>query len=173
MSDALDVLKRGMSTEIWGQSFYKEAVQRTASKDGKRVFQSLVDEEGKHLSILCGEYAAVSADKGWVSVEEAMEMASSVEPTDIFPDAASAKKLIPDGASDEDALRMAMDFERRGYEQYKKAAEAAGSADARATWEWLAKAEDVHYAFLQETLDYLVSNGAWYYDEKEYPFFYD
>ena len=173
MSDALEVLKKGMSTEIWGQSFYREAVERTEAEDGKQVFQSLVDEEGKHLDIICGEYAAVSADKDWVSIDEAIEMASSVKPTDIFPEASSAKDLIPDGTTDEEALCLAMDFERRGYEQYMAAAESADSPEARATWQYLAKSEDKHYAFLQKTYDYLTTNGQWYFDEQELPIFFD
>ena len=41
---ALTALKKGMSTEIWGQRFYQEAVARTESEQGKRVFRSLVAE---------------------------------------------------------------------------------------------------------------------------------
>ena len=171
MSDALAVLKKGMSTEIWGQRFYQEAVVRTQSEDGKKVFQSLVDEEAKHLDILRGQYAAVSGSNQWVSMEEALKMAASVNPTDIFPEADSAKSLIPADASDEQSLQLAMDFERRGYEMYHRAAAEATSAEAKAMWAWLAKGEDQHYAFLQETREYLVNNGVWYFDEKELPFF--
>ena len=144
---------------------------RTESEDGKKVFQSLVDEEGKHLDILRGQYAAVSGSKKWVSVEEAIKLAFSVKPTDIFPEAASAKSLIPTDASDEQSLQLAMDFERRGYEMYQKAAGGATSAEEKAIWAWLAKAEDMHFAFLQETREYLANNGVWYFDEKELPFF--
>jgi rubrerythrin len=171
MSDVLEVLKKGMSTEIWGQRFYKEAVARTQSEDGKKVFQSLVDEEGKHLDILRGQYAAVSGNSQWVSVEEALKMAASVNPTDIFPEASSAQSLIPADASDEQSLQLAMDFERRGYEMYQKAAAEATSAEAKSMWAWLAKAEDMHFAFLQETREYLANNGVWYFDENELPFF--
>jgi len=171
MSDVLEVLKKGMSTEIWGLRFYKEAVARTQAEDGKKVFQSLVDEEGKHLDVLRGQYATVSGSKKWVSVEEAIKMAASVNPTDIFPEAASAKNLIPADASDEQSLQLAMDFERRGYEMYQKAGEGATSAEEKAIWTWLAKAEDMHFAFLQETREYLANNGVWYFDEKELPFF--
>jgi rubrerythrin len=171
MSDVLEVLKKGMSTEIWGQRFYQEAVSRTQSEDGKKVFQSLVEEEAKHLDILRGQYASVSGSSKWVSVQEAIKMAGSVKPTDIFPEANSAKNLIPADASDEQSLQLAMDFERRGYEMYHKAAEAATLVEEKAMWVWLAKGEDQHYAFLQETREYLANNGVWYFDEKELPFF--
>lgn len=171
MADLIEILKKGMSTELWGRRFYEEAAARTESPDGKRVFQSLVEEETKHLEILCGEYAVYS-DKGQcVSLEEAIAMAQSVDPTRIFPEASEAQRLIPPDASDEQALQMAMEFEQRGYHLYATAAQEAASEQERQLWEYLAKAEDKHYAFLQETYDYLINNGVWFFDERELPFF--
>jgi rubrerythrin len=171
MTAATDVIKTGMSTELWGQRFYREAVARTESEDGKKVFEGLVVEEGRHMDILLGEYASMTDSKEWVSLEEAVVMAESVDPLSIFPEAAAAEKLIPADATDEQALMMAMDFERRGYTLYAQAAEDAESAVERRLWEHLARAEDKHYNYLQDTYEYLVSNGVWYYDDEERPFF--
>ncbi len=170
---ALEVIRRGMSTEIWGRNFYMQAVERTQAESGKRVFQSLVDEEEKHLDILRGEYAAVSGQATWVSVDEARAMAAAVNPTDIFPEAASAQQLIPADATDAQALKMAMDFEQRGYTLYVQAAKKAEDAEAQKMWHWLAEAEDKHFAFIQETLEFLETNGVWYFDDKEKPIFFD
>ena len=171
MGDVLGALKKGMSTEIWGKRFYEQAVARTESEDGKKVFQSLADEERKHLDVLRGQYAAVTGSNIWVSVEEAVQLAFSVSPTDIFPGAESIDELIPVGASDEQALEMAMEFEQRGFTLYDGSAKVASSPEEKATWEWLAKAEDSHYAFLQKERDYLRNKGSWYFDEQELPFF--
>ena len=175
MSDqeALEIIKRGMRTEIWGQRFYAQAAARTEAVDGKRVFESLIDEEGKHLDILRGQYAAISGSREWVSVEEARSMADRADPTEIFPGADAAEQLIPADATDEGALQMAMDFERRGYAFYQEQAEGASSPRAKAMWEYLAKAEDQHFTFLQKTHEYLSTNGVWYFDDQEFPIFYD
>jgi rubrerythrin len=171
MSDVSNVLKKGMSTEIWGKRFYTQAAERTKDETGQRIFQSLCDEEERHLELLMGQYAAVSKDKDWVSVDEAMALAESVEATDIFPEAQEAECLIPEEASDVEALEMAMDFERRGYNLYTQAAEDAANPEERAMWEFLAKAENKHYVFLEESHSYLVNEGKWYFDEQELPFF--
>ena len=71
------------------------------------------------------------------------------------------------------ALQMAMDFERRGYAFYQEQAEGASSPRAKAMWEYLAKAEDQHFTFLQKTHEYLSTNGVWYFDDQEFPIFYD
>jgi len=168
---SLEVLKRGMKTELWGQRFYREAVARTQSEDGKRVFQSLVDEEGKHLDILRGQYASLSQQGGWVSPSQALEMAEAAESTRIFPEAEDVGQLIADDTTDLGALEMAMNFERRGYEQYMDNAEDADSPEAQELWRSLADWEDQHFAFLQKSHDFLSSNGTWYFDEEELPFF--
>ncbi len=171
MTAATEILKTGMSTELWGQRFYREAVARTEAEGGKKVFQSLVEEEGRHLDILRGEYAAMTRSTEWVSLEEAVAMAESVDPLTIFPEADAAEKLIPAEATDDEALKLAMDFERRGYTLYVQAAEDAETDEERKLWEHLAKAEDKHYSFLQETYEYLVNDGVWFYDDQELPFF--
>ena len=98
-------------------------------------------------------------------------MASSVDPTGIFPEAPAAEQLLPVDATDVQALQMAMDFEQRGYKLYDEAAGRSLSPEEKAMWEYLAKAEDRHYAFLQDTHNYLSTNGVWYFDDQELPFF--
>lgn len=169
--DVIEVLKTGMSTELWGMRFYEQAAARTADQAGKAVFQSLVKEEQSHLDIICGQYAAVTAGEGCVSVERAKELADSVDPMTIFPAAGMAEDLIPPEFTDEQALQMAMDFEQRGFDIYTRAEAEAEAGDVKKMWGYLARAEDKHYAFLQETLEYLTTNGVWYFDEQELPFF--
>lgn len=171
MTKALDIIKQGMSTELWGLRFYEQAAARTSAEDGKRVFQSLILEEQKHLDILRGEYAAVSGRQEWVSPEQARALAASVDPLRIFPEAATAQQLIPAGATDEQALEMAMQFEQRGYETYAREARSCTEQAEKRVWEFLAKAEDLHYTFLQKTYEYLKTNGAWFFDAQELPFF--
>lgn len=171
MAELTEILKKGMSTELWGRRFYEQAVARTDNELGKRVFQSLVEEETRHLEILCGQYAAYSQNQACVSLDQAVAMAQSVDPTTIFPEASAATELIPPDASDEQALQLAMDFEQRGYDLYAQAAKEATSDAERELWEYLAKAEDKHYTFLQETYEYLINNGVWFFDDREKPFF--
>jgi rubrerythrin len=169
--EILAVLKQGISTELWGLRFYEEAAKRTASADGKKVFESLIVEEKKHLDILRGQWATVNGGKAWASVKEAQALAATVPPSAIFPEASAAQKLIPDGTTDEQALEMAMAFERRGYESYAASAKQTALPAAAQMWQYLAKAEDKHYEFLRKTHEYLKTNATWYFDDQERPFF--
>jgi len=171
MEKVLEVLKKGMGTELWGMRFYEQAVARTSDEKGKAVFQSLVDEETRHLDILCGQYSAVSGSDICVSIEDAAKLGESVDATTIFPEAGDAGDLIPADATDEQALKMAMDFEKKGYDLYIAAAQEATSEETKTMWGYLAKAEDQHYTFLQDAYEYLVNDGVWYYDDLEKPMF--
>lgn len=172
MQKALEAVKTGMSTELWGLRFYQEALSRTLDTTGKEVFGGLVADEEKHLEILRGEYAALSGrGHTWISREEAVELAGSVDPTTIFPSAATTEQLIPANTSDLTALAMAMDFEKRGYEFYQREAGISDNSEAKRIWSYLAMAENKHYTFIQKTHEYLATNGKWYFDEQEKPFF--
>lgn len=167
----LEVLQKGMGTELWGMRFYEQAAARTQSPDGKRVFESLVVEETRHLEIICGEYAAVTQGKGCVTLDTARKLAAGVSPTEIFPEAEAAEQLIPADFTDTQALQMAMAFEERGYKTYQQAAREAASPQEKEMWSYLAKAEDMHYTFIQKTHEYLTTDGVWFFDEQELPFF--
>ena len=172
MQNALEVLKYGMSTEIWGLRFYNEALARTTDSTGQEVFKSLVGDEEKHLEILRDEYAALAGKtQTCISREEAVQLADSVDPTSIFPAATTAGQLIPADAGDLTALAMAMDFEKRGYEFYQREAAMAESPEAKRIWSYLAMAENKHYTFIQKTHEYLATNGTWFFDEHEKPLF--
>ncbi len=58
----------------------------------------------RHDGEINGQYAAVAENKEWVSLEEAQALAASVDPTDIFPQALAAERLIPQDATDQQAL---------------------------------------------------------------------
>ena len=88
-------------------------------------------EEEDATSISAGEYAALTKSTEWVSLDEALAMAESVDPLAIFPDANAVEQLIPAEATDEEALKLAMDFERRGYTLYAQAAEDAETDEER------------------------------------------
>ncbi|NLV74727.1 MAG: ferritin family protein [Chloroflexi bacterium] len=167
-----EALKKGMTTEIWGLNFYRQALERTNDESGKAIFASLVSEEEAHLAYLIGEYAAVAGDKGKIITrEDAIELAKSVPPTEIFPEASQADQLIAKNATDLQVLEMAMQFELKGFKFYEVEAAIADTPEAKSVWTFLAAAEDRHYTFLQKTHEFLATKGTWYFDNEEKPFF--
>jgi rubrerythrin len=167
---ALQVLEEAMDVERQGQAFYLEAAEHVQDPLGKQVFQTLSKEEIEHLRLLQTEYDAISQDDTWVGVGEAKTRGPQAS-LKLFPDKRDAAYIVPPDATDLQALQMAMDFEEKGYNMYHKAAAEAGGALAKALFDFLAEQENGHYVFLQKTHEYLTSEGIWYFDEQEFPFF--
>lgn len=171
MDFALSVLRQAMGNELEGRALYLEAVERTEDELGKRMFRSLAQDEEEHLQILQVEYGAITGKGQWLDLEAAQK--EKPDPSlRLFPQGEEAiESLIPEDASDLDAIKIAMDFERRGYRLYEKAAVETPAPTAQAIFHFLAQEESRHFALLDNAHDYLANQGIWYFDDLEKPFF--
>ena len=167
---ALTALEEAMEVERQGKAFYEEAAERVQDPMGKAVFQTLARDEIEHLRLLQAEYEAIDSAQEWMELDEA-KVCELQTPLKVFPDERDAAMVIPPEATDLDALKLAMEFEQKGYDSYVKAGEETDDPNGKRVFEFLAKQENSHYVFLQKTYDYLTSEGAWYFDEEEFPMF--
>lgn len=168
---ALSILRQAMGNELEGRALYLEAIERTEDELGKRMFRSLAQDEEEHLQILQVEYGAITGTGQWLDLEAAQK--GEPDPSlRLFPEEEEAvESLIPENASDLDALKIAMDFERRGYRLYEKAASETSDPTAQAIFRFLVQEESRHFALLDNAHDYLANQGIWYFDDLEKPFF--
>jgi rubrerythrin len=171
-SPALQALHQGIQTELQGLTFYHKAAERTRDPLGKQVLQSLAHEEVGHLHLLKVQYGALVSDGRWVDMEKAREMEPGREVEEIFPQTDDTLvKLLPAQADDVKALEIALEFERKGYQMYQRLTKETADPAGRAMYEFLRQQEQRHYDFIQRAIEYLKTQGAWYYDEKELPMF--
>ncbi len=168
---ALSILRQAMGSELEGRALYLQAIERTEDELGQRMFRSLAQDEEEHLQILQVEYAAITGTGQWLDLEAAQK--EELDPSlHLFPQEEEAiERLIPEDTSDLDALKIAMDFERRGYRLYEKAATETSDPTAQAIFRFLVKEESRHFALLDNARDYLANQGIWYFDDLEKPFF--
>jgi rubrerythrin len=169
---ALQALHQGIQTEIQGRTFYHKAIERTKDARGKEVWHSLVHEEEMHLRLLKVQYGAIASEGQWLSMERARELEPGREVETIFPqDDNTLVALLPAGADDIKALEVALDFERKGYQMYQRLAEETTDPAGQALYRFLAAQEQRHYDFVHRAREYLETQGAWYFDQKELPMF--
>lgn len=169
---ALQALHQGIQTEIQGLTFYRKAAELTSDPKGKEVLQSLAHEEVTHLHLLKVQYGALAGDGQWVAMEKARELTPGREVEEIFPQSDDTLvRLLPAEADDTKALEIALDFERTGWQMYQRLAQETTDPAGRALYEFLGKQEQRHYDFIHRALEYLQTQGAWYYDEQELPMF--
>ena len=167
---ALTALEKAMEIERQGRAFYLEAAERIRDPMGKAVFQTLAREEVEHVRLLQAEYETISSEQDWMELDEA-RVCEVQTPLKLFPDKRDTAYVIPADATDLEALELAMEFEEQGYDLYVKAGEETDDPKGKKVFEFLAKQENAHYAFLQKTHEYLNTEGAWYFDEEEFPMF--
>lgn len=167
---ALMALDKAMEVERQGKVFYEEAATRIKDAAGKEVFQTLAKDEVEHIRLLQAEYDQIRDESEWMALDEA-KVCEPQAPLKLFPSKNDAALVIPANATDADALKLAMAFEENGYKAYAKDRKETDDPKGKKVFGFLAKQENNHYVFLQKTLDYLSNEGAWYFDEQEFPMF--
>jgi len=167
----LEVLVRAMITEQDGYDFYMAAAGRVEDEKGKAMLKGLANDEIEHLHILQSEYDKVKGGESFVDLESARADLPTEPGMRLFPEKSNLGAMLDGVTNDEEALRVALEFEQKGYEMYSKAAQDATDANAREVFEYLAKQEDGHYELIQQTLNYLVDDGMWFFQDGELPMF--
>lgn len=173
MSDqtVLDVLVGAMITEQDGYEFYIAAANRVSDEKGKAMLKGLANDEIEHLHILQSEYGKVKGGESFVDLETARANQPAEPGMRLFPEKSNLDAMLGAVTNDEQALRVALEFEQKGYDMYSKAAQDAEDANAREVFEYLAKQENGHYELIQQTLNYLVDDGMWFFQDGELPMF--
>jgi rubrerythrin len=168
---ALSVLQEAVRNELDGKAMYLQAAERTRHELGKSMFRSFAKEEDQHVHVLQVQYTEVSKSGDWIDLEAAQKA-----PRDpgliLFPqEEREIKEIVPEGMSDLEALKLAMDFEQRAVRMYQQAAADADDPVAQSFYRELAKWEGTHYEILDNSHDYLAHQGEWYFQEQEMPMY--
>jgi rubrerythrin len=151
----MDALELAMKMEKDAISFYSEAARKVQHPAGKKMFQTVTEDEKRHLEMI-GQiikdlqitHQDVSPIKSVKTVFETMkqEMMQKVAAT-----------------SDEmEAFKIAMQMEKEGMEFYKKRLAAATKDKERALLERLIREEQQHYQLFANTHQFLSDTGNWF-----------
>jgi rubrerythrin len=151
----MNALEMALKMEKDAIQFYTEAAQKTKYPAGKKMFQSVTEDEKRHLQmiseIIKGLHITekdVSPMKKVKSVFEEMkgEMMHKVEAT----------------ADELEAFKIAMQMEKEGMEFYKKTLAGAKKDKEKALLERLIQEEQQHYALFSNTYQFLADTGNWF-----------
>lgn len=151
----MDALELAMKMEKDAITFYSEAAQKTKYPVGKKMFDTITEDEKRHLEMISQiikglnvTHKDVSPMKNVKTVFEKMknEMMKKVE--------ASANEL--------EAFKVAMKMEQEGMDFYKKALAGAKKEKEKALFERLIKEEQQHYAIFANTYQFLADTGNWF-----------
>jgi rubrerythrin len=151
-----DALQTARKMEMDGIDFYTKLAEKCASEAGKELFTSFAGDEKRHLRVI----KEIAEGMG-VSTRDLPMPRDSIRT--IFSDAAAKTDDYAEATQDEKgAIQIAMGMETKSYELYKGAAQSAPDDSMRELFERLAVQENQHYEMLENTLEYLSSNEAWF-----------
>jgi rubrerythrin len=169
MTDEMrEAVETALKLEYDSIDFYRDAAQRTDSRLGKSMFESLVKDEQRHVRALqyLMKEAAPRAPVEEVFPSRGRTFKSAI--STVFSEARKdIGKRIPSDADDLHALTTAMDLEKGGHRFYGEAARKARDETVRSVYLRLQQEEDEHFTFLQNTYQYMESSGDWFLWEEQ------
>ncbi len=156
-----DILQKARKMEIDGRELYEKARDSATSEMAKRFFDSLAQDEKRHLSMVekMGKGMGVDVDNMPLPAERIRTVFSEISSREVSELAATAE--------DQDALEMALKMEKDSYDLYARAAGLADSDATKQLLERLKQEENQHYEMLRNTEEYLKDNKQWFLTQED------
>lgn len=164
---AAEILVGAMEIEKEGEGFYKDLAKKAKNPMGKEMFAFLAREELKHLAVIAAAKEALESG-GKLHCRQKVDTKNiSKFKQGFFASAGKgAQEKLEAKADTVSAIKAAMEFEKRGYEYYKKHRDKTAVPLVKDILGQLVEAEEEHYEILENTLVYLEQPRAWF-DKKE------
>jgi len=152
--NAIDALKAAIEREKGANSFYDKAADMTQDAKGKSTFQWLAKEELKHLAKLREQLKSVLDNNSW------LEWKTGAVPIDRteFPPVSEATGEIDIDVGELDALRQAIESERKAIGYYKWAEDSTPDLHGKDMFKALTREEEGHLALLEEELEWITKS---------------
>ncbi len=151
----MEAVQTAMKMEEDAIRFYSEAAEKTAHPFGKKMFHSFALDEKRHLEMLKGIFEGLNIEIREGDPGEAVKS--------IFETMKSGMMERIKATTDEiNALKMALEMEKEGFEYYKKITAGTSDEKEKALFQRLAREEEKHYSILQNTHAFLADTGNWF-----------
>lgn len=155
-----DAIETAIKMETDAMAFYREAEKKTNHPFGKEMFKGFVKDETRHLKMLRSILEGLDIEMEYVRPRDTIKTVFS----ELKDEMMQRVKALDD---EMEAVRIALKFEKEGFDFYKRAAVEAPAEKERELFDLLAKEEDDHYSILNETYNFLDNTGHWYmYEER-------
>lgn len=164
MKDVSQVIKTAIKLETDGIEFYGEAAEKSSHPFGKRMFQSLMEDEKRHLRIL----KEILSDLDFSDFEDYFEVAPKEKIKTIFDELKEEmRERVAANPDEKEVLKAGMKVEDESVNFYEKSAKESSDKEAQAFLERLVMEERDHYRILQNTYSYLQDSGEWFLWEEK------
>ena len=150
----MEALKQALKMEKDGRAYYKTALERVESDLAKKIFESLIRAEEKHIQKISQLYDSLEETGEWPQVTLVRKEGKS--PDNIFSAAmAGIDEQVKGTMSDIEALKMAAKMEDDGMRYYQSKANQTEDPFEKKFYLLLVNEEGEHYLSLLDTIEFL------------------
>jgi rubrerythrin len=148
-------IETAIKMETDAMKFYREAEGKTSHPLGKKIFKGFVVDEMRHLKMLQDIMNDMDIEVKVVHPKQDIKTIFTELKDEMM-------QRVTATASEKDAVKIALDFERGGYHFYEKAAQEAQGEKEKKLFEVLTVEEKRHYELLENTHRFLEDTGDWF-----------
>jgi len=157
----IELVRAALDFEFGGERLYRHLSELTRNASGRAMFLRLANEEKRHVGESHALFSALVGEEEWQRISS--DEAAKPSLMGIVADLKTA--VLQRGhaavADDTQALRMAMELERRAIRMYQEMAEHTNDPDVLKLLGKLVQEEFYHYDSLQAQLDSILNVGLW------------
>jgi rubrerythrin len=154
-----DAIRTAIQMEKDGYAFYQKAAAQTSSDMGKTVFKSLAADELLHLEVFQKIFDKNVGKDEWFELVNTSKKYADIQ---IFPkDLQKIEGANPD-TNEIDALRIAIDSEKRAVEYYSKIRKHVTDDKVKKVIDEIIAQEKNHYQILEGEFHHINSTGYWF-----------
>ena len=157
----IELARTALSFEYGEEHFYRHAAEMTKNPSGKAMFIRLAEEKPERMEDMHILFSVIIGKDEWQRL--AAEEAANANPSRVIAEmeAAVAQRGMGAVADDAQALRMAMELERRIIHLLKDMSEHIKDPDIIKLAEKMIMEENSQYDAMQAQLDSLQNVGLW------------
>ncbi|PLW80216.1 hypothetical protein C0585_03630 [Candidatus Woesearchaeota archaeon] len=169
MAEEVIAIKEALDNEKKGYHMYLDASTNSDSKIVRDLFTYLASQELIHIQRI-EEFNKTLGTKVFFEVNMGDNISHFDEAKELFKKKVSEWKEEFKSDDDIKVLKTALEFEKSGYDFYKKHYEITEDDQAKKFYHFLMKEEDMHYHFIQNMISYIENPEQFNMDQEDWFF---
>jgi len=161
MKDKIKAIEIALKNESTERDFYLKQAERSADPLGKKMFSTIAREEEEHYRYLQELHVQLQRQGKWPE-----KISAVIKDTDVnrVLDELVGKVQYQSAATadDREAVRIAIDFEKKAHEFYTNLKKKSDHPDEKDLFDRLASLEYEHIASLEQTLLFFDNPAEWF-----------
>lgn len=154
-----DAILTAIQMEKDGYAFYSKAAAQTNSDMGRTIYESLAEDEQRHLDIFKKMFKDKIGKSEWNDLMNSSKKYTNIP---IFPTDLKNAPGMDSDSTELDALRMAMDSEKEAIDYYKKLKDKLNKKEVKNLIDEIIEQEKNHYSLLENEFNHINSTGYWF-----------